>query len=164
MMLALFTSSLVSIETDQKRHQPSKWGQNGGNTCIVHQEFYSRDGTSYDNLLTICFCFEDFSKITKCVKSEMTFCKFFKNSIQPEHSFTGELTLSIRLLTQQIQIGNLTNISSSLEPSLVIYSLSQEDSEMVRKNNMQFHDFWLFLWFFVKSNIKRVNIKEANWE
>ena len=66
----------------------------------------------------------------------MTFCKFFKNSIQPEHSFTGELTLSIRLLTQQIQIGNLTNISSSLEPSLVIYSLSQEDSEMVRKNNM----------------------------
>merc|ERR1712150_347610 len=49
----------------------------------------------------------------------MTFCKFFKNSIQPEHSFTGELALSI----------------SSLEPSLVIYSMSQEDSEMVRLLN-----------------------------
>ena len=70
----------------------------------------------------------------------MTFCKFFKNSIQPEDSFTGELTLSIRLYQSLIlhtdrKLDTVFDpFSSSLEPSLVIYSMSQEDSEMVMRN------------------------------
>ena len=69
----------------------------------------------------------------------MTFCNFFKNSIQPGDNFTGELTLSIRysssfeLLTLMDGLNDNHNLSiySSKEPSLVIYSMSQEDNEMV---------------------------------